>query len=417
MIRLLVILLLASSLSAQSQDLSLKQCWEKAEQNYPRAKDKADYERIANLRVKNYESAYYPKVDLNAQATYQSDVTTVDASKLPISGFSIPSPTKDQYKLTVDLSQLIWDGGAAKASKELEMASLSADKQQVEVDLYNLKGRVAQLFYGVVLKREQVKLQNTLKDDLAEKMKKTSSAVRNGVSIRANELLLKSEILKLSQEIASTESDIKGLSDALAILIGEPIAEGANFVWQDAPVVAEMRPEFLLFQRQKEKIALQDAAYTSKRMPKIAAFGQAGYGKPALNLFSNSIDPFYIVGIRASWNVFDWNSTRRDRQQLKFQQNLVDSRQAMFDMSQQMDLAQESKAVAKYESLLQSDNELIVARQEVAKAYSVMYDNGAIDAADYVSRQTELKQSELNREMHRVMLSFSKVNVNIIKGK
>lgn len=417
MIRLLVILLLGSSLSAQSQDLSLKQCWDKAEQNYPRAKDKADYERIANLRVKNYESAYYPKVDLNAQATYQSDVTTVDASKLPISGFSIPSPTKDQYKLTVDLSQLIWDGGAAKASKELEMASLSADKQQVEVDLYNLKGRVAQLFYGVVLKREQVKLQNTLKDDLAEKMKKTSSAVRNGVSIRANELLLKSEILKLSQEIASTESDIKGLSDALAILIGEPIAESANFVWQDAPVVAEMRPEFLLFQRQKEKIALQDAAYTSKRMPKIAAFGQAGYGKPALNLFSNSIDPFYIVGIRASWNVFDWNSTRRDRQQLKFQQNLVDSRQAMFDMSQQMDLAQESKAVAKYESLLQSDNELIVARQEVAKAYSVMYDNGAIDAADYVSRQTELKQSELNREMHRVMLSFSKVNVNIIKGK
>jgi len=46
-----------------------------------------------------------------------------------------------------------------------------------------------------------------------------------------------------------------------------------------------------------------------------------------------------------------------------------------------------------------------------------MYDNGAIDAADYVGRQTELKQAELNREMHKVMLAFSRVNVNIINGK
>jgi hypothetical protein len=229
--------------------------------------------------------------------------------------------------------------------------------------------------------------------------------------------LLRSEILKLTQEINGAENEINGLIDALSILVGEPISRIAEFVWVDVAMSEISRPEYMLFQKQKDRIEILNENYTSKRMPKIAAFGQVGYGKPGLNMFSTSFDPFYIVGLKASWNIFDWNSTKRDRQSLRLQQNMVDTRQAMFEISQKMELAQESSTVAKYESLLKTDEELITVRQEVAKAYSVMYDNGAIDAADYVGRQTELKQAELNREMHRVMLSFSKVNINIIKGK
>lgn len=417
MLRFILFLLFWGASIAYSQDVRLLQCWEKAEQNYPRARDREDYERIANLRVKNYRAVYLPKVDVNAQVTYQSDVTHLNASKIPIPNFNIGSPAKDQYKLTADISQLIWDGGAAKASEKLEMASLYADKQQVEVDLYNLKGRVAQLFYSVALKREQIKLQRALKADLDQKMKRTISGVRNGATLKANELLLRSEILKLTQEIDGAENEINGLIDALSILVGEPISRIAEFVWVDIAMAEISRPEYMLFQKQKDRIEMLNETYTSKRMPKIAAFGQVGYGKPGLNMFSTSFDPFYIVGLKASWNIFDWNSTKRDRQSLRLQQSMVDTRQSMFEISQKMELAQESSTVAKYESLLKTDEELITARQEVAKAYSVMYDNGAIDAADYVGRQTELKQAELNREMHRVMLSFSKVNINIIKGK
>lgn len=403
--------------NAYGQEVRLQECWDKATMNYPRARDKADYEQIANLKVKNAEIAYFPKIDLNAQGSYQSDVTHVDASKIPIPNFNLGSPAKDQYKLTVDVSQLIWDGGATKAAKSLEVASLTADQQQVEVDLYTLKGRVAQLFYGIALKVEQQKLQNALLADLQEKIRKTASAVKQGASLKANELLLKAEIIRVEQDIASTQSDCKGLVDALAILVGEPISYNASFIWTENSSVEIPRPEFALFQRQKEKIEVLNSAYKAQRLPKITAFGQAGYGSPGLNMFSTGFDPFYVVGVKASWNIFDWNSTKNSRQVLKIQQQMVDSRLSVFELTQQMDMAQESKSITKYEGLLKQDELLVEARAEVAKTYSVMYDNGAIDAADYVGRVTELRQAELNREMHRVMLSFSKVNVSIIKGK
>jgi len=395
----------------------LVDCWQKAEQNYPRAKDSQNYEQIASLKVANLKTAYLPRVDANAQATYQSDVTHMDLSKLPIPGLSIPSPDKDQYKLTVDLSQLIWDGGQVSASKKLELAGLAADNMQVAVDLYALKGRVTQLFYGIVLKKQQLKIQEALKYDLMQKLSKTSAGVRNGAVLKANELLLKASIVNIEQEMASTESDKNGLIDALTVLVGSSISYSTDFIWDDAPSAGEQRPEFDLFKSQKAKIDVANDLYTAKRMPKVMAFGQLGYGKPALNMFNNGFDSFYYVGVRATWNIFDWNSTKRDRQTLRLQQKMVDNRQAMFEQSQKVELAQESKSLSKYENLLKTDEDLIAIREEVAKSYSVMYDNGAINAADYVGRQTELKQAELNREMHKVMLAFSRLNINIINGK
>lgn len=417
MMRLILVLVLGGAITVNAQEVRLSDCWQKAEQTYPRAKDRQDYEQIANLKISNLKTAYLPKVDANAQATYQSDVTHMDLSNIPIKGFSIASPDKDQYKLTVDLSQLIWDGGQVTASRKLELAGLAADNMQVAVDLYALKGRVTQLFYGIVLKKQQMKIQEALKADLMQKLSKTSSGVRNGAVLKANELLLKAEIVKLNQEMASTESDRNGLIDALAVLVGSTISYSSNFVWDEAPSAGGQRPEFELFKSQKARLDVANDLYTAKRMPKVSAFGQVGYGKPALNMFNNSFDSFYYVGVKATWNIFDWNSTKRDRQTLRFQQNMVDTRQAMFEQSQKVELAQESKSLSKYENLLNTDEEVIAAREEVAKLYSVMYDNGAIDAADYVGRQTELKQAELNREMHKVMLAFSRVNVNIINGK
>lgn len=417
MIRLILVFIFGGVLSVKAQEVRLTDCWQKAKQNYPRAKDRLDYEQIANLRVSNLKTAYLPKIDANAQATYQSDVTHMDLSKLPVPGLSIPSPDKDQYKLTVDLSQLIWDGGQVSASRKLELAGLAADNMQVAVDLYALKGRVTQLYYGVIIKKQQLKIQEALKANLEQKLSKTSSGVRNGAVLKANELLLKAEIVKLNQDMASTESDKDGLIDALSVLVGSSIPYSSDFIWDEAPSAGELRPEFELFQLQKARLDVVNDLYIAKRMPKVSAFGQVGYGKPALNMFNSSFDSFYYVGVRATWNIFDWSSTKRDKQTLRLRQNMVDTRQAMFEQSQKMELMQESKSLSKYENLLKTDEELIAVREEVAKSYSVMYDNGAIDAADYVGRQTELKQAELNREMHKVMLAFSKVNINIINGK
>ena len=415
--QVMLIFMLVISVAVDGQVITLQECWIKAAASYPRLKDVEQYEQISLLRTNNIKSAYYPKLDVNGQATYQSDVTHIPTGALPVPGISIPSPAKDQYKLTVDLSQLIWDGGATKAQRNLQNASLATDKLQVDVDMYALKGRVAQLFYGIIIKQQQVDQLQSLKTNLEEKLKTTLSGVKYGAVLKANADLLTAEILDLDQQIAAAISDRQGSIDALAILTGAPISQNSTFDWSSAAPVEVARPEYALFNNQREQFQLQNETLTATRMPKIAAFGQAGYGRPGMNMFSTSFDPFYIVGIKASWNIFDWNSTKNNRKILTFQEKLIDSRQELFDQSQKMQVVQESANIIKYEKMIETDQQLVSTRAEVAKAYSVMYDNGAINAADYISRQTELKQAELNREMHRVMLSFSKVNLNIINGK
>lgn len=407
-------LMLFASLGAGAQSLTLEKCWSMAEQHYPEAKDAQYYEQVSALRAANIASAYYPSLSANGQATYQSDVTHVGLS-LP--NMSIPTAAKDQYKLTVDLNQLVWDGGASKAAQNAESAGLEVDKMQVQTNMYALKSRVAQLFYGIVLKQQQMSQLEALKLDLQEKLKKTASGVKNGVVLKSNEAMLCAEIIKLGQEMISAAADKSGLVESLGILIGQQLPSDVAFDWKDAPTVGMSRPELELFQMQKNKLQALDGSYKSQRMPKIAAFGQAGYGRPGLNMLSDSFDTFYYVGIKMSWNVFDWNVSRNNRAALGVQQNLVNTKIEQFQQSQQMSRAQESANISKYEQLLSSDVQLVESRAEVAKVYSVMYDNGAIDAADYISRQTELKQAELNQVSHEVMLAFSKVNLNIINGK
>lgn len=414
--RYTVILLLCLSVAAEAQVVSLKECWQKAAESYPRLKDSQEYEQIAMLRIGSLETGYLPRLDANAQASYQSDVTHLDLSKVPIPGLAAGAPDKDQYKLTVDMSQLIWDGGMIRASKKVELAGLDVDKKQVAVDMYAIRGRVAQLFFGVALKEQQLKIQEALKADLLQKLKKTSSAVRNGALLKSNELILRAEILKLEQEMISAESDRRGVVDALSILIGSKLSYEVSFVWNEAPPAGGLRPEYELFKLQKDRLDASNLLLSAKRMPKITAFGQLGYSKPGLNMFKNEFDGYYLVGLKATWNIFDWNVAKRDRQVIRHQQSLIDTKQQLFEQSRQMELAQEAKTEAKYEKLLAADAEVVAARLEVAKAYSVMYDNGSIDAADYVSRQTELKQAELNAEQHRILLSFSRVNINVING-
>jgi outer membrane protein TolC len=67
------------------------------------------------LEIEAINKAKLPKIDLNAQATYQSDVTS-----LPISYKYYSKSNKDQYRTTVDVNQLIYNGGLIDATAKIK---------------------------------------------------------------------------------------------------------------------------------------------------------------------------------------------------------------------------------------------------------------------------------------------------------
>jgi hypothetical protein len=65
------------------------------------------------LEIEAINKAKLPKIDLNAQQ-HQSDVTSLP---ITLPNVTVNPPNKDQYRTTVDVNQLIYNGGLIDATE------------------------------------------------------------------------------------------------------------------------------------------------------------------------------------------------------------------------------------------------------------------------------------------------------------
>jgi hypothetical protein len=94
------------------------------------------------LEIEAINKAKLPKIDLNAQATYQSDVTSLP---ITLPNVTVNPPNKDQYRTTVDVNQLIYNGGLIDATAKIKK-SANQNAATNRVNLYQLRSRINQLF-------------------------------------------------------------------------------------------------------------------------------------------------------------------------------------------------------------------------------------------------------------------------------
>ena len=141
-------------LSAQ-QVLTLEECYALAEKNYPLARQKGLLEEKMQSEIKILERQKLPRLDLNAQSTYQSDVIQFPG-ELP--NASIEPPNKDQYRATMDINQLIYGGGNIEANARLKLAELKTKQQEVEVSIYQIKSHINAVYFSILMLQEQDKL-------------------------------------------------------------------------------------------------------------------------------------------------------------------------------------------------------------------------------------------------------------------
>lgn len=398
-----VFILLAFIANAQVPDtLTLKYCYQTAVKNYPLLRQKDLLIESSGLKVKNINTSYYPRIDLNGQATYQSDVTKLDIPKPSITmpagvpqNFTpviewpqIKSPDKDQYKITLDVSEIFYDGGITKAQKNLELAGLAADTQKVQVDLYQLKDRINQLYFSLLFFQEKEMLCEIIKNDLNTKVRAMQSGVKNGVAIEAGINQLKAEIIKIDQQLIEIKygriAGIKMLSE----LIGTDIKPTAAIQVPDikeAERIKSDRPEYKYFELQSKRIDASQKLIRKSNFPKLMGFGQAGYGRPGLNMLSTDFNDFYIIGAKLSWNVWDWKQKSREIKMLSLQKDIIQTQLEVFDKNQKIMMQNEIANSQKFEELVKKDSEIIGLCENITKSSSSRMINGDITATDYLS--------------------------------
>jgi outer membrane protein TolC len=401
----------------QEKSLTLEDCYRLTIENSPFSKSKAKNEELKTLKEANLKTAYLPSLTINAQATYQSDVTSLS---IPIPTVKMSPVQKDQYKATFDISQLIWDGGTVKALQNIENSSLEVDNQSVEVKLYQTKERVNQVFFSILILQKKTVLLETLKKDIEAKLKCTQSGIANGMILASNEDQLKAEILKIEQQLSENQISISSTFKVLNQLTGKdfPVSTDLQIPqFEQAAPVEVSRPELLLFEKQSMKLDALSNQAKSERMPKLMAFGQLGYGRPGLNMLNNEFDTYYYVGAKFTWNVFDWKVSKRKLSTYSIQKEMLTIEKQNFDQNLAIAAEQYKGQIEQYNDLIKKDLEIISLREKITRSASSQYESGVIRSSDYITEANNEISAKLNLELHKIMLLMAQASFHFIYGK
>ena len=413
--KLVILLLFLLSINSNAQQtLTLEDCYTLVTKNYPLSKQSGLLKQKANYEIEALSKGKLPRIDVNAQATYQSEVIGFPAA-LP----GVQPLNKDQYRATLDVNQLIYNGGVIDANAKLKEAQTKTQQQQVEINLYQLKSRINQYYFSILLLQEKTALLSAKKELLGSKVKEVQSAVKFGAILPASEQILEAEIIKINQQLTEIKFEKIKLLNNLSELTFAKIDSETILVQPETKALNTnvSRPEISFYDLQNQQLEFSKGLISKSNLPKINAFGQAGYGNPGLNMLDNSFQTFYVVGLKANWNVFDWGKNKTDKKALDISKEIVTSDKETFELNNKMQLEEQDYEIKKMEQLLLSDGEIIQIREKIIKSSDAQLKNGVITASEYLVELTNLFEAKNILKTHEVQLAATKSNYEIIKGK
>src|SRR5665647_85280 len=192
---LLIILIIPWSLAISAQKiLTLKECYDQAMSANPIANEKDAYTKISGIKEENLAKGWLPTLDANGSILYNSSVIDMSSvlGSLPIPGISgaIKPLPHEQYKITVDINQVLYDGGAIKGARDLEKADLNINQKQTETDLYKIRGQINSFYFNLLLLARQKEQLNNYLEIIKKRIASMQSAINNGVILKSDEDVL-----------------------------------------------------------------------------------------------------------------------------------------------------------------------------------------------------------------------------------
>ena len=394
-------------------DVTLDYCLKRAEENYPEIKKYGLLESTSELSLEEINRGWWPRLGLSAQANLQNIVPAfpdILQNMLAQNGFELKGMGKLQYKVAAELNQTIWDGGASKAQRAIERASLAESKAALDVELYAIRSQVENIYFGILLIQEQMKQTESTLELLSSNLQKLESMVRNGTAMQSDADMIEAQCLTLNQSIAEARNAMKGYRDVLSVYIGEELGEQTLICPEaEMPQSAESeRPELKLFDKRIENNMARMKAIDASVMPHIGFFTQAYYGYPGYNYFESMTNrklSFNIMaGVRLSWNVESLYTKDSKRRKLMLSSDMINADKEKFLFNSRIRSARENSEIEAIRDVIKEDSRIVELRQNVRRSAESQLHNGIIDATALLSKINDENQAKLNSAYHNIRL-------------
>ena len=414
---LIVLMLICGhwAMAQQNNSLTLDNCLEMAKQNYPLIKQYTLIEKTKEYSITNAQKGYLPQFNIAGQATYQSDVTQIPFS-LP--GMDIPTMSRDQYRLYGEVSQSITDLFTVKDQKEYINTNSEIEVQKTEVELYKLRERINNLYFGILLINAQIQQTELLKKDIQSGIEKTNVAIANGIALKSTADNLKAELLKTDQRTIELKATRKGYADMLALFINNPIDENTVLEKPHRQILTNTinRPELKLFDLQKKSFDVQEKLLTAKNLPRLSAFFQGGFGRPGLNMLDNDFQGYYIGGLRLSWNITGFYTYKNEKKMLANSQSMIDIQRETFLFNTNLTLKQQNADITKMQELIKTDKSIVTLRESVKNTTQNQLTYGTATTNDYLIAVNAEDQAKQNLILHEIQLLMTEYNTQTTAG-
>jgi len=392
------------------QGQTLQECQQAAERNYPLIRQYGLIEQTTALTVENIGKAWLPQVTATAQATYQSDVPAWPDQMQTVYqqlGLNMKGLRKDQYRVGIDVSQTVYDGGMISSQKEIAREQGKVQAAQNDVTLYSVRKRVNEMYFALLMLDKQIELNKDLQELLGGNERKLQSMVKGGTAAESDWMNVKVERLNAAQKGESLESQKRMLQNVLSAFCG---IEVRNVTKPSAGNVATTRsnaserPEMLLFNAQLSLADAQEKALDAALKPRLGVFAQGYYGYPGYNMFEDMMSHKWslngMVGARLTWNIGALYTRKNDKAKIQMQRDITETNRETFIFNNNLEQIQQSEEIQRYRKLMEQDEEIITLRQSVRKAAESKLSHGIIDVNDLVREINQENAARLQLSMH-----------------
>ena len=388
---------------------TLEECQMAAERNYPLIRQYGLIERTTALTVANIQKGWLPQVSASAQATYQSDVASWPSEMKTMMtgmGIDIKGLTKDQYRVSIDVQQTVFDGGAISSQKRIASEQGKLQAAQNDVSIYYVRKRVNDMYFALLMLDEQIVLNRDLQALLAGNERKLESMVKNGTAAESDLKSVKAERLNAGQRATELESQKVRLSRMISAFCGIEVKAVQK---PETTCISErsgQRPELKALDAQLGVINAQEKALNSALIPKLSVFAQGFYGYPGLNMFEDMMRHKWglngIVGARLTWNIGALYTHRNDKAKLQLQRDMTETNREVFLFNNNLEQIQQNENIERYKKLMDDDNEIISLRKAVRVASESKLSHGIIDVNDLLREINAENAARVQQSMHEI---------------
>lgn len=399
---------------------TLDECIGWAYDNYPQIKEMSLIEMTKGIDLKNAAYAWLPHLNISGKATWQSEVVEMP---MDIPGMDINIP-HDQYGLTAEFTQQIWDGGTSRSQKELAEAGAEVKKTQLETNLWSIRSRVQNVFLGIILIDKQLELNRLLRESLERSSEEVKSRMEAGVALPSDQDQVSVNILSCLQQRASLDADRKSYVKILGLLTGRDMTDvelavpkdAVNYV-DDGARDFETRPEMAFYAVQLKQNEFQRRQLNTLISPKLNLSLQGGYGRPGMNMLSGDFSGYFVAGLKLQWNIGALYTRGLDKRKVNADAQKIDLTRKSFILNSSVEAEQKNNAILKARAVLEKDSEIIALRQRIRASGENQYREGTIKMNDYLSMLDEEYKAKANESMHEVQLMMAVYDMKNTIGK